>query len=199
VTEAQTALDAAVRALITSGALDRATDTAIRGWGPEIYGWLMGALADDTEATDAFAMFAEQVWSSFRRFDGRCSTRTWCYTLARHCASRIRETRRRGHNVPLSSVPVSEIPAAVRTITAAHRQTAVKDELRSLRAGLDEEDQMLLILRVDRELGWREIAQVLLGEDAGSDDLERHAATLRKRFERVKATLRHHLGSPAKD
>ncbi|MBL8627304.1 MAG: sigma-70 family RNA polymerase sigma factor [Myxococcales bacterium] len=187
------ATEAELRALIDGGDLDGATDRALRAWGPEIYGWLSGVLADPTEAADGFAVFAEQLWQSLRRYDGRCSTRTWCYMLARHAASRVREARRRGAAVPLSQAP--DIAAAVRTITAVHQQSAVKDELRALRASLPEEDQMLLVLRVDRELGWREVAQILGEEDAPAADLERRAAALRKRFERVKAELRKKMSA----
>lgn len=182
------AIESELRSLLTAGSLDGATDRAIRGWGPEIFGWLTGVLADPTEAADAFAVFAEQLWKSLGRYDGRCSTRTWCYMLARHAASRVREARRRGDAVPLSQAP--EVAAAVRTITAVHQRSAVKDELRTLRAGLPEEDQTLLVLRVDRDLGWREVAQIMGDEAATPAELDRHAAALRKRFERVKAELR---------
>ena len=187
------ALEAALRGQLAAGEFDAATDRAIRAWGPEIYGWLTGVLADPTEAADAFAVFAEQLWQSLRRYDGRCSTRTWCYMLARHAAARVREARRRGAAIPLSQAP--EVAAAVRTVTALHQQSAVKDALRALRASLAEEDQMLLVLRVDRDLGWREVAQILGDEDAAPADLDRHAATLRKRFERIKAELRKQLAA----
>lgn len=182
------ALEVALRADLAAGHLAAATDRAIRGWGPEIYGWLAGVLGDPSDASDAFALFAEQLWKSLGRYDGRCSTRTWCYMLARHAAGRARDARRRGAAVPLSDAP--DVAAAVRTVTAVHQQTAVKDELRSLRASLPEEDQMLLVLRVDRDLGWREVAQIMAGEDASLDELDRQAAALRKRFERIKAELR---------
>jgi RNA polymerase sigma-70 factor, ECF subfamily len=56
----------------------------------------------------------------------------------------------------------------------------VKDRLRALRDELKPEDRELLVLRLDRELEWPEIA-LILGTDA---------ATLRKRFERLKEKLR---------
>ncbi|MGN6109491.1 MAG: hypothetical protein ACTHU0_30570, partial [Kofleriaceae bacterium] len=40
-------------------------------------------LPDETDAGDAFALFAEDLWHSLRRFDGRCTTRTGWYMLAR--------------------------------------------------------------------------------------------------------------------
>jgi hypothetical protein len=48
----------------------------------------------------------------------------------------------------------------------------------------------LLILRVDRDLDWRDIAHIFLGAEARDAELARHAAVLRKRFERAKQRLR---------
>jgi RNA polymerase sigma-70 factor (ECF subfamily) len=59
-----------------------------------------------------------------------------------------------------------------------------------IRRELDDDDQILLVLRVDRNLAWRDIAIVLLGESARFDEIARKAATLRKQFERVKDRLR---------
>jgi RNA polymerase sigma-70 factor, ECF subfamily len=61
-----------------------------------------------------------------------------------------------------------------------------------LRAELDPEDQTLLILRVNRQLPWRDIARIMTDEGDASDDdeLKRRAAALRKRFERLKEELR---------
>jgi RNA polymerase sigma-70 factor (ECF subfamily) len=65
-----------------------------------------------------------------------------------------------------------------------------------VREQLEPDDQMLLILRVDRQLEWRDLALVMSTRDhcptARLDDaaLDREAARLRKRFERVKAELK---------
>ena len=71
-------------------------------------------------------------------------------------------------------------------------RSETKQRLRALREGLPEAEQTLLILRVDRGLGWREIAQIMAGPDAGREDelLERAAARMRKQFQQVKAKLR---------
>jgi RNA polymerase sigma-70 factor (ECF subfamily) len=61
-----------------------------------------------------------------------------------------------------------------------------------LRQTLPPDDQMLLILRVDGGMDFRELAVAMAANDAVSDDaeLDREAARLRKRFERVKERLR---------
>jgi RNA polymerase sigma-70 factor, ECF subfamily len=51
---------------------------------------------------------------------------------------------------------------------------------------------MLLVLRIDRNLSWRDIAIVMEGENIGLDEtLTQKAETrFRKRFERIKDKLR---------
>jgi hypothetical protein len=62
-----------------------------------------------------------------------------------------------------------------------------------IRRQLDEDDQTLLVLRVDRDLAWRDIAIVFLGEAADADAITRKAAMLRKQFEREGPAARARL------
>ena len=71
------------------------------------------------------------------------------------------------------------VPAG-ETLLAPHLRTEVKSDVQKLREELTEEEQTLLILRVDRNLDWREVADIL--------EIEEPA--LRKRFERLKDKLR---------
>jgi RNA polymerase sigma-70 factor (ECF subfamily) len=169
---------------------DRATEVVLRELGPEIYGWLLTRLASEGDAADAFSLFSVDLWKSLARHQGRCSLRTWCYMLARHAVSRVTDARAARQGIPLSQGPISQIAAEVRETTQLHLRSEVKARVRSLRDQLDPDDQLLLVLRVDKDLGWRDIALVMLGDDAGEVALARSAATLRKRFERVKERLR---------
>ena len=80
----------------------------------------------------------------------------------------------------------------LRSSTQAYLRTDVKDEFRTLREQLHEDDQALLILYIDKQLPWREIAIVMNEQTELPDDatLEREAARLRKRFERAKVELK---------
>ena len=182
--------DRKMRELIDAGEIDRATEDAIRAYGPELIGWLRAILPTEADAHDAFSRMSEELWKSLTRFDSRCSMRTWCYMLARHAASRVRSAPRRQHEVL-----VSQIPSLVHAVTHVWNTTRridaeTRDVYAEIRLALDEEDQTLLVLRVDRNLAWRDIAYVVLGEDADDDEVTKRAASLRKQFERVKARLR---------
>ncbi|HSS01503.1 MAG TPA: hypothetical protein VLM79_30800 [Kofleriaceae bacterium] len=165
-------------------------EQVLQDHGAEIFGWLLATLSSDTEAADAFSLFSEDLWKSLARHQGRCSMRTWCYMLARCAVSRMVEARTGGRTIALSEAPISGVAAQVREATLSYLRTDVKQRVRSLREQLDPDDQMLLVLRVDKDLGWRDIAIVMFGDGAGDPELARHAARLRKRFERVKTQLR---------
>ena len=97
-------------------------------------------------------------------------------------------TRRRRRQVSLSRVgPLSEIAAKVRTATlTGARTTGSRSRLvEELRQSLPPEDQALLILRVNRKLDWKEIAQVMVyeGKLVEGAVLEKEAARLRKRYQ----------------
>lgn len=183
--------DHALHELLAGGDIARATERVLRAHGPEIMEWLHATVATEADACDAFALFAEALWQSLSRFDGRCSTRTWCYMLARHASFRVREARRVRRAVPLTAGALDQLIAEVRETTLVHLRTEVKDRVRALREQLPPDDRTILILRVDRQLGWRDIAHVMLGDAAASTtELDRMVAALRKRFERVKQRLR---------
>ena len=94
--------------------------------------------------------------------------------------------------MPLSQAgALSDMVEKARTATLQFQRTETKSRIRELRETLSQEDQTLLILRVDKNLAWREIAIIMSGED--DDDaaqLKREAARLRKRFELAKGKLR---------
>lgn len=165
-------------------------DSVFDEHGPEIFGWLLATLASEAEAADAYSLFTEDLWRSLARHGGRCSMRTWCYMIARHAVSRMIARRARNPAVPLSESLAGRVAAPIREPTLDHLRTEVKQGVRALREQLDPDDQLLLVLRVDKDLGWRDIAIVELGADAGDAELARRAAMLRKRFERIKERLR---------
>lgn len=164
-------------------------------YGSEIVGFLTFKLKSVPEAHEVFSMFSEDLWMGLPQFSWRCSMRTWVYTLARNAASRYRSAayrrRERGGDELMTASGVEHAIARVRSATHEYQKTDIKDRFRSLRDELDEEDQMLLVLRVDRNLSWRDLALAMTGDIALEEEaINKEAARLRKAFERVKSELR---------
>lgn len=187
-------LEGAIRSLYDAGELEQAATVAVRGYGPELLGYLTATLRSEQTADEVFAQVCEDLWRGLPEFSWRCSFRTWTYVLARNAAASFRRSpqNQAARRVPLSKI--SELVMEVRTRTRPHLRTDVKDRFAELRSSLDPEEQALLILRINRELSWNEIALVL---DAASPDdedaIRRGAAKLRQRFQALKKRLRERV------
>lgn len=167
--------------------LAEAATRTLRAYGPEVLGFLVAVLRDERDAGEVYARACADLWSGLPRFRWESSMRTWLYTLARNAAHAHRRDPHRRRRVALDDHPeVQDIPARDRTATAPYLQSESKLRVRRLRESLSPDDQMLLILRIDRDMSWNDIARVM----GDGDDLVRAAAALRKRFERVKERLR---------
>jgi RNA polymerase sigma-70 factor, ECF subfamily len=193
------AREAEIKAACDLGDHEQALTLLLQTYAEELLTFLIARLGDRSHAEEAFSMLAEDLWAGLPKFEFRSSVRTWAYMVARHAAARyaLAPARRKDRNLTLSNhVQLSQFVEQLRTRTEAYRQTNVKNQFRALRQQLEPDDQMLLILRVDRQMEWRELAMVMSSSDdpgeAGVDEaaLEREAARLRKRFERVKAELK---------
>lgn len=193
--QAADALPAAVRARLEAGDRTSATTLIVEGYGPQILGFLMAMAHSDADAHDAFSQFCEDLWRGLPGFRWQSSLRTWSYTLARNALHRQRAgaPQRHGPHFALSDAPeLGAMAERARTVTPESHRTETRVRFAALREQLDPDDHTLLILRVDRRMPWYDIAEIL-GEPAEPAALRRRAATLRKRFERLKITLRQHL------
>jgi RNA polymerase sigma-70 factor (ECF subfamily) len=184
-------LEAEIRACCNAGEYDRAATAAIKGYGPEIYGFLVTLHSSEDEAADVFSIVTENLWRGLPGFTWQASLRTWLYTIARHASSRRRKVEQRHRGASPIGELASKLAAEVRTETRAFLRTDHRDALSRLRDELPPEDRALLVLRVDRDLAWNDLARVLLEDEREPDEatLKREAARLRKRFQLVKERL----------
>jgi RNA polymerase sigma-70 factor, ECF subfamily len=186
--------EAIIRRLWDEGDLDGATTAVVRIYGPEIFGFLLALHRQEEDASDVFSIWSERLWRTLGSFAWQCSMRTWAYVLARSVSSRFRRTeaKRAERHVPLSACgALSEIADKVRTETLSYLQTERQGEIAKLRESLAPEDQILIILRIDRGLSFQELSRIFLsGEESPSAEaLQRESARLRKRFQIVKQRL----------
>lgn len=181
-----------IREACSAGARDRAATLTVEAYGREVLGFLIARLGEQ-EGNEVFSDLLEDVWVGLPGFAWRSSLRTWLYTLARHAISHHARGARRRREAPLdTSADLSAVVQRVRTDTALHLRTPVKNRFRELRGQLTEEQQNLLILRIDRDLSWRELV-IVMGEGeppASEDELNKAAARLRQRFQTAKDRLR---------
>jgi RNA polymerase sigma-70 factor (ECF subfamily) len=185
----------AIRSACDAGDYSLAAQRSFTLYGQEILSFLIARLRSQSDGEEVLSMFAEDLLQALPSFEFRCSVRGYLYTLARNAANRYATEPHRRRMRALPSEEESAVSALVlqaRAETLPHKRTETKDRMRVLRERLPEDDQTLLILHVDRNLRWSEIAMVLheQGTELSGELLTRETARLRKRFERVKSELR---------
>lgn len=191
--EARAEFESQVRAACRQGDFSGAATRALEALGGELYGFLLATSRTEADASDVFSALSEQLWKGLPKFRWQSSLRTWLYALARNAALDHAKLAGRRRAVLVSADEhrhLSQVAAQVRSQTLSHLKTGRRSALEALRASLPEDDQRLLVLRVDRGLAWNELAQIYLGDpNADAATLKREAARLRKRFQLVKEKL----------
>lgn len=177
-------LDAELAPLLTAERFVEATTLVLRNLGPEILGFLSAVLGN-VDGDEVFAAFSESLWRSLVAYRSRCGIRTWAYMLARQQIARHRKGARR-HPQQVRISELADVLQEVRKTYTTRRAT-----LTQLRSELSIEDRELLILRIDRELSFDEIALLFVEDGTSADEqaLHREAARLRKRFQLIKDQL----------
>jgi RNA polymerase sigma-70 factor (ECF subfamily) len=190
------ALEQEIRDRHARGDHEGAAEAAMRGYGTEVWNFLVALhQRDEDGAADAFSLFGEGLWRSLPRFQWHCSFRTWAYAIARRSSLRQRrDARRRAarHGTLPEGSALSRLVAEIPRTSTGSGPAARRSRLLELREALPAEDQTLLMLRVDRELAWNDLAHVLADGAAAplqGRALERAAPRLRKRFQVVKEKL----------
>jgi RNA polymerase sigma-70 factor (ECF subfamily) len=187
-----TEAEATIHAALLEGDRKRAATLAVESYGREVLAFIEDRVRPSGDADEVFASVLEALWDSLERFRGDCSMRTWCYVLTRRAISRhrrgMRVQRRRELDAEIDQL--SQLTQRGRSGTAPYQRTEVKSRARELRESLPDEDQQLLILRLERGLSFRDIAQVMSeDEEPSAEALTREAARLRKRFQLSKERL----------
>ncbi len=189
-------IDHEVAALRAAGCTAQAATAGLRYYGPELLGFLQSLEPSQATADELFSELCERIWRGLPEFRGDCSFRSWAYRIARNLVVDRRRRDRMPWRRCLDADEVSAIERLavhVRTTTPVYMRKDTKDRLDRIRRTLSVEEQALLILRVDRQLSWREVAEVLHDESEDPQAADRAVPRLRKRFERLKERIRAEL------
>lgn len=185
-------LEKRIHELLRAGDVATAATQVIRGYSPEVLGFLAALCGDPNDASEALAQASYDLWLGIGDFHQQASLRTWFYTLARHAASRMRRAAHRRPGRHFSIDDVTGLSLSPRSETAPYLRTELKNAVAAIRDALAPDDRALLVLRVDRRMSWTEVARILCDDDAGESitAVTRRAARLRKRFQLLKVEIR---------
>ena len=184
-------LEQAIRRHFDEDRMDLAASVAIRRYQGELLSWLNGVLCDEVAAHEVFSVLCEDIWKGLPAFRWESSFRTWVYRLAHNAVAR--RFRSPSREQPMADDSQDDPAQDVRSRTKPWLRTDVKSEFARLREMLDAEDRMLLILRVDRQMQWLDVARVMSGPEASTSPgaLQKKASALRQQFQRIKGRLRY--------
>ena len=171
-----------VRDLLAGGDADGAATAALEEFGPAILGWLR-ALHGPDDGDEVFAAFAERLWKGLTGFRGESGLRAWAYRIAWNASHSFRSDAWQRRRRRLATSAASRLAA---NLSRSLGPSVDEPRLRKLREMLPPDDHTLLVLRLDREMAWEEIAAVLSGSGQPVT-----APALRKRYERLKKKLAH--------
>jgi RNA polymerase sigma-70 factor (ECF subfamily) len=183
VSEADKEVEARIRDLLAADDRPAAATAAIQEFGPPVLRYLRSLLRDEDDASDAFSVFAENVWRGLPTWRGEGSLKSWAFRLAWNGAMNLKNEawRRRGRRFFSGEASALAEEIRTRSHVKVERQRNALDKLRE---SLDVEEISLLTLRIDQKLSWAEIADV-----TATDGERIEPAALMKRFERLKGRL----------
>jgi RNA polymerase sigma-70 factor (ECF subfamily) len=183
VSETDEDVEARIRDLLAVDDRPAAATLAIQELGPPVLRYLRSLLRDEDDASDAFSVFAENVWRGLPTWRGAGSLRAWAFRLAWNGAMNLKNEawRRRGRRFLSGEASALAEEIRTRSHVKLERQRHALDKLRE---SLDVEEVSLLALRIDQKLSWAEIAEV-----TSTDGKPIEPAALMKRFERLKGRL----------
>lgn len=183
-------IEAEIQTALRASDRGQAATLTVEAYGAEVLAFIEDRVGRGGDAQEVFSELLEALWESLDRFRGECSMRTWFYVLARRAVSKERHALGMRRKRELSEGRLSELAAVARSRTAPFLQTEIRTRARALRETLPEEDQQLLLLRIERDLSFLDIARVMSDDETLSPaELSKESARLRKRFQLAKEKL----------
>lgn len=168
-------LEATIQTLLDGGRDHDAMTAAVRGYGPAVLGFLVSSLKDRDAAKDVFSQACENLWRNIAGFRRECAFGTWFYVLAWNAAKNHLNEAHRRRVRRLQTSEISKLVTPIRSTGVSHLRGAAA----RLRDSLTPEERTLLILRIDREMPWSDVARVM----------ELDEPVVRKRYERIRRKL----------
>jgi hypothetical protein len=160
----------------------------LRVHGAELFGFLIAVLDDRREAANVYADATRAIERALASATWTCPVRTFAYAVVRRELARFRRLNPRLRRETRLDALNPESPRPRRTVA---RSRAVAE----LRNRLADEDYELLILRVDRQLGWQDIAISTLGWDAPPEALTQEVTRAVARVAEIRNQLAEAAGA----
>jgi len=133
---------------------DEALVSLISDWKNPIYVYFLRSLSNSADADDLTQKFFHRVYKGAASYQPNGKVSSWLFTIARNLL--IDEFKKRSRRPKESSLP--DYPIADESVS---RQIELKEILSYELTKLPENQRTALLLRVQQELSYREIAEIM--------------------------------------
>jgi len=140
----------------TAGDRDAFDELVLKHQKP-LYSLLYRMVSDKEDAADILQKTFIKAFTGVRGFERRSSFRTWLYQIAINLAKNLYRDRARAALVPLDDVVIRKDPKVLESLI--HKES--RDHLHRAVAGLPDKQRLTVMLRVQEQKTFEEIAGIM--------------------------------------
>lgn len=134
-----------------------AFDDLVRKYQKQLYAMLYRMVGNHEDASDLLQKAFVKAFTGLRTFERRATFKTWLYQIAINLAKNVYRDRARIEQVPIDNVIIRRNPRVLETMIANENRRMLRQSL----ANLPEKQRMTLMLRVQDEKKFEEIAGIM--------------------------------------
>ena len=140
----------------TAGDRDAFDELVLKHQKP-LYSLLYRMVSDKEDAADILQKTFIKAFTGIRGFERRSSFRTWLYQIAINLAKNLYRDRARAALVPLDDVVIRKDPKVLESLI--HKES--RDHLHRAVAGLPDKQRLTVMLRIQEQKTFEEIAGIM--------------------------------------
>lgn len=134
-----------------------AFDDLVRKYQKQLYAMLYRMVGNHEDASDLLQKAFVKAFTGLRTFERRATFKTWLYQIAINLAKNVYRDRARIEQVPIDEVIIRRNPRVLETMIANENRRMLRQSL----ASLPEKQRLTLMLRVQDEKKFEEIAGIM--------------------------------------
>jgi len=134
-----------------------AFDQLVLKYQKPLYSMLYRMVSDHDDASDLLQKTFVRAFMGLGSFEQRSSFKTWLYQIAINLAKNVYRDRSRAEFVPIDDVIIRREPRTLENLIQKENRLLLKRSL----GGLPEKQRMTLMLRIQDEIKFEEIATIM--------------------------------------
>ncbi len=134
-----------------------AFDDLVRKYQKPLYAMLYRMVGNHEDASDLVQKAFVKAFTGLKSFERRAAFKTWLYQIAINLAKNVYRDRARIEQVPIDDVIIKRDPRTLETMIINENRQLLRHSL----ARLPEKQRITLMLRVQNEKKFEEIAEIM--------------------------------------